>query len=480
MKQRQAAIWALRFAPIGFSVHRRRDMAYLVVPHEVSATTATLWVGAIDEPFDPGQAHLTSNLGEHTLPAGWERWVSQDGVHRLDYQRVIIPQLQPRSSLSLRLFVNGEPQADAKLMTLPARLPGLEEKPFTVLLGSCFCKREDAEGSVGRTYAQLPSGAHPDVKILCGDQVYLDDPWAHYLWHTHDIAELEGEFFRNYRDTWTQEPGFRQLLTDGANFLTPDDHEYWNNAPNAATVIRDSWSSTGRQEWFSTASLLYQKFQTPAPITTFGVGPLSFLIADTRSNRTSDQTDFMRPTDLQAVEQWVQELPGPGVLVLGQPVFREQTGHLWGTFGDWNLPDYDQYGQLVRLITRSPHSIVILTGDVHYGRIAWCTLSSGHELIEVISSPMSLVDKKAEGSWEEAPSLFPAFALSGSDIPVPRVRVETLAKETFSPIDSHFLTLEFSASGAHVRMTVRLWPMRRQQSMASRGFGETVYQRFLQ
>jgi hypothetical protein len=344
-----------------------------------------------------------------------------------------------------------------------------------VLLGSCFCKREDDEGAVGRTYAQLPAGSRPDVKILCGDQVYLDDPWAHYLWHTHDIPELEVEFFRNYRDTWMQEPGFRQLLTQGANYFSPDDHEYWNNAPNAATVIRDSWSRSGRQEWFTTARLFYQMFQHPAPIATFTVDPLSFLIADTRSNRSSNQTDFMQQTDFQAVAQWIQNLPGPGVLVVGQPLFSEKAGLLPGTFGDWNLPDYSQYGQLARLLAQSPHSIVILSGDVHYGRIAWCTLTSGGELIEIISSPMSLVDKLAEGTWEEAPNLFPPLALPG----VARAQVHTLAEETFSAITSHFLTLEFAATGAHVRMTVRFWPVGRQGSSLDAGFGETVYQRLL-
>jgi hypothetical protein len=184
----------------------------------------------------------------------------------------------------------------------------------------------------------------------------------------------------------------------------------------------------------------------------------------------------MRQTDLQAVEQWIQNLPGPGVFVVGQPVFCGKTGRLQGTFGDWNLPDYDQYSELARMLVQSPHSIAILSGDVHYGRIAQCTLSSGHELIEVIASPMSLVDKKAEGSWEEAPDLFPPFAVPG----VVRAQVHTLPKETFSPIDSHFLTLEFSGSGAQVRMTVRFWPVRRQGSSPSGGFGETVYQRFLQ
>jgi hypothetical protein len=272
-----------------------------------------------------------------------------------------------------------------------------------------------------------------------------------------------------------QDPGFRQLLTDGANYFTPDDHEYWNNAPNAATVIRDSWSDNGRREWFDTAGQLYRLFQAPAPITRFAVEPLSFLIADTRSNRSPTQTDFMLQTDLEVVGQWIQDLPGPGVLVVGQPVFRGKTGRLKGTFGDWNLPDYDQYGQLAQLLAQAPHSIVILSGDVHYGRIAWCTFSSGHDLIEVISSPMSLVDKQAEGSWEEAPSLFPAVALPG----VVGAQVHTLTKDTFSPIDSHFLTLEFSATGTHVRLIVRCWPVRRQGSRAGGGFGETVYQHVL-
>jgi hypothetical protein len=35
-------------------------MASLLVPHEVSATEATVWVGAIDEPFGPAQVDLAS------------------------------------------------------------------------------------------------------------------------------------------------------------------------------------------------------------------------------------------------------------------------------------------------------------------------------------------------------------------------------------------------------------------------------------
>jgi hypothetical protein len=183
----------------------------------------------------------------------------------------------------------------------------------------------------------------------------------------------------------------------------------------------------------------------------------------------------MRQPDFQALAQWIQSLTGPGVLVVGQPLFNDKAGRLYGTFADWNLADYRQYHPLAQLLTQCPHSIVILTGDVHYGRIAWCPLTSGGELIEVISSPMSLVDRQAEGSWDRAPDLFPPYALPG----VPRAPVYTLGSQVFSPVGSHFLTLEFSATGAGARMSVRFWPIGRQASGRVIGVGDTVFQRFL-
>ena len=53
--------------------------------------------------------------------------------------------------------------------TLPERVPSLEERPFTILLGSCFAQKKDGAGNVGRTFALLPSDVRPDLKLLCGD-----------------------------------------------------------------------------------------------------------------------------------------------------------------------------------------------------------------------------------------------------------------------------------------------------------------------
>ena len=86
---------------------------------------------------------------------------------------------------------------------------------------------------------------------------------------------------------------------------------------------------------------------------------------------------------------------------------------------------------------------------------------------------MWLVDEQAEGAWKETPSLFSPVVLSA----VVAAQVHMLAKDTISSIDSHFLTLEFSATGAHVHLSIRYWPVRRQGARVSGDFGEAVYQR---
>lgn len=443
-------------------------MAYLLVPLGVSTTEVTVWVGVMNESFSPARLVLESKLGQHPIdPAKWEKWESDDGRNRVNYQRVTISGLQARTTYSPRLRVGGEVKSNAELTTLPDRLPVPGEKPFTVLLGSCFCKAEDEEGKVGNTYFHIPGGARPDVKILSGDQVYLDSPWHHYLKHTHSAAELQAEFFKNYLDTWTQTTGFQRLLQGGANYFCPDDHELWNNAPNRASFIRDTWPFTDhREEWYDAALSLYKVFQTPSTITPFSVGNLSFMIADTRMNRDSKEEKFMKDDDLNRVGAWINGLRGPGVLVLGQPIFSKKAGSR-GHFFDWSLVDYEQYARLTHILNSSRHSIVVLTGDVHYGRV--CRSTPDNMLVEVISSPMSLVDKKAAGKWEDAPKTFPAFGIPN----VGRVDVET--NGSFRLTDSHFTTLEFTASGAHVVMKVRVWPILKGNPIGS-DFGREVNQ----
>jgi hypothetical protein len=442
---------------------------HLLIPHEVSDSTATLWLGVIGGGADSARLQLRSNVGRHELDEDWQHWQAAGDGGRIDYQRITLNGLDSRAPYAFSLVhEDGRLLADAKLTTLPKRIPSATEKPFTVLLGSCFCRGEDQQGRVGLTYARMPPAARPDLKLLTGDQVYLDSPWHHFL-ISHSCEELEARFLGNYTKTWSQTDGFHRLLKDGANYFCSDDHELWNNAPNRAAFIKDTWPLFDKREcWLRAACSLYQVFQTPFLTTSFAVAPVSFFIADTRMQRKDDRSSFMPTAALDALRDWIEGLRGPGVLVLGQPILRARTG-FWGRFSDWSLPDFDQYETLVRELVRSRHSLVIVTGDVHYGRIARCDLLSGGELIEIITSPLSLVDKKAEGSWEAAPDNLPPFEMSG----LPKTRVST---EAFETNRAHFLTLEFRTHGAGVVLDVRFWPILNDQATPDGHFGATIWQ----
>jgi phosphodiesterase/alkaline phosphatase D-like protein len=114
-----------------------------------------------------------------------ERW-TEDAYHS---PRIRVTGLQSRQTYSFTLQVQGTPLKTANVTTLPAELPAVGEKPFTVLLGSCFAHHEDRELRVGKAFFHMPCAATPDIKLLSGDQVYLDSPWYRYLL-PHSLGEL--------------------------------------------------------------------------------------------------------------------------------------------------------------------------------------------------------------------------------------------------------------------------------------------------
>lgn len=491
-------------------------MTFLLVPHEVEDTSATIWVGAIDEEIGALSAKLeySSDSGSDDISLGkWEEWRSYrpgdrgsylpwdwvlpkllgatPRIRSLHYQRVRIERLNPRTTYSLKLRAgDGHPLAgserrltEARVTTLPTNLPAKEEKPFTLLLGSCFYSVEDPEGMVGRTYRRINGDEQPDVKVFSGDQVYLDNPWQETTLDWYRAFAAPGSFrdmlFQKYVDNWTQvkaeNAGFRRLLEEGANYFCSDDHEFWNNAPNfGGAGMVNTLTKRQREWWFGEATTLFRAFQSPSAFMKFEVHPLSVCIIDTRINRDPNGQWFMRETNLKAVGEWVESLEGPGVMVVGQPVLAGETGILplrgggvlgtikgllarVGSFSfDRNLPDYhDQYKELIGYIKSSTHSMVVLTGDVHFGRVAHGELKAGSnkKFVEIISSPMQAVLKGKEkplfGSYRDAPT---------ENFP----RLESLK---IMDRQNHFATVRFSSGeGDEVDMRVKYWPILRSES----------------
>lgn len=424
-------------------------MPFLVVPNEVSQNSAIVWVAAINENFDPAVTVLKYGAIEKSLNNGWRDFATRDGSNRIRYQRVTLDNLEQRKWYPLALRVGGEQKADGSVITLPDRLPNAGDRPFTVLLGSCYFGREDKAGAVGQTFLQLPEDAKPEIKILCGDQVYLDNPPQDFLNPFRGKDWLQARSFKTYADTWTQSTlagGFGQMLKHEANFFSSDDHEFWNNAPDIGlnvpffTVTRQ-----GREDWLAIARELYQIFQTtPSPPTRFKVDPLSFFIAETRFNRGSGGGglgDVMPQLDFEKIGKWTSSLDGPGVLVIGQPFFDNT-----GSAKDYGLPDFKKQFELLKKYLRdSQHTIVILTGDVHYGRLAVANLRPelGTKIYEVISSPMQLVPHGG-GNYQAAPQVFGSVS----------------SQPEFSLKRNHFLTLDFMApSPQRASMLVKFWPI---------------------
>lgn len=427
-------------------------MSFLLIPNTVESQKALVWLGIANQRFvDLNQIRLTCN-GQNVSLGAWETYLTRSRSNVISYQFVPLENLQPRTDYFLELFSGGEAKTFARVRTLPNELPAMNETPFTVLLGSCFCSSRSESITLGSTYLNLQRQQKTDIKILCGDQVYLDDPTLHFTWNTHSDEELEDLLVANYLRTWTQNgtfTGYQQFLQNGANFFSADDHEYWNNAPNWATAIPDTWTEEGRRVWKTVAGALFKMFQSTSTVTRFKVGTLSFFIADTRLKRDENQRDFMSVEDLNALRDWVASLEGVGALVIGQPLFSQKAG--WrGRFFDRKLPDYEQYEELVRILSKTEHSILLLTGDVHFGRISHCLLKPPDVyLYEIVSSPTALVNPLVGGSWKPAPDFFP-------DFPIERVVQKPIENDfDYQFTENHFLTLSFFRHGAKTRVIVK-------------------------
>lgn len=358
--------------------------------------------------------------------------------------------------------------------TLPGALPTNNNEAFTVALSSCFYEHRDS-GQAARAFKALyergAESVKPDIKFMVGDQVYLDIGLDSLSPLTNEVRQRVAE---DYAKHWQ---ALGSILARGGAWMLPDDHEYWNDYPFYDGLlptlfmlkikkIRHAWRGVSRDGVLNV--------QQSSKVDTFDIGDdLSFCVADLRSYRS--KTQFIDNQGFKQMLNWAQGLTKPGVLVIPQILLVEKNKH------ERNLLSFKkQYSQLITAMASSGHDIVVMSGDVHFGRIAQVKMgANGGRLIEVVSSPLSNLtglNSLASDKAKTTPKHFPdpnAVDIPGFEPQTVQYdknyNVHTKKGFPFSAYwkertHEHFMTISFHKNPASVGMSVQAWRIRQQNS----------------
>lgn len=367
-------------------------MTVVVLPHEATLDGASVWIGC-DEAGPPDLVldWVDDDGPQQELLQGSQRSAPVGDFH---YWLRELPNL-PAGAQTVTVSGGAAGPTSADVQPLRAAMPVAGDPTFRVLVGSCFSREGATANPTALDDAMTAVAAHgltPDVTILCGDQVYVDDESGKPIEFTPDDywPHLSGP----YLDAWgfNGNPSLEPILRRGATWFTPDDHEWWNNFPEWALFVPATLDNCSAQPWAYVARQLVAAFQ-PTNQRQFDAGGLSFFVADTRSARTTvltSQRQLFDPGELSEIQDWVANLTTPGVLVLAQPFFQKAAGTLLAATVDAKLADFgSDFSQLLGSLDVRPEPVVIVAGDVHYSRVASTTAVP--VLAEVVSSPLALL-----------------------------------------------------------------------------------------
>ena len=355
-----------------------------------------------EDKFTPPKVSVQRNAASVSFQTAWELLPKVPGLRRrMGLLTVKLSTPAPPAGERFHITISeGNQNQDFFWSTLPYQV---SQEGVTFLFASCFWQNNDRDGYYRAGLKDLQALSHPQFKLLLGDQVYLDWPKD---WDLGDDAiEL---FAKRYRQYWGDD-FYREALQTCPNFITCDDHEYWNDYPEKQIHLPQTWDVRNRKKYGRGADDLYYQYQyclnpDQARWYTLTIEPVSFFVADTRSEREycneKGTSHFMSEEQWAALEAWQEALQGPGVLVLGQPLFQED-----GNFLDHSLSNFPKdYARLWRVLERSlagdnhqqtPHDILILSGDIHTGRYAEAHgpfPDAPYGVPEFIASPAAMID----------------------------------------------------------------------------------------
>lgn len=368
-----------------------------LVIHEVTNSTVNIWVGTLfhdlRKPYKMTVQLIDDDVvaEQYVEHEEWERPFKPIKTQRF-YKLLTFENLTSGQNYKVKLLeefaVSSQPKkvcvSSGSFTTLPNSINDMENG-FTVGLGSCFYEEFDG-GSVGNSYETIVKADQfpykPHIKFLSGDQVYLDIGWDSLSVVPKEVRERVAN---DYALHWQ---ALRGVLRNGATWFLTDDHEFWNNYPlvkGPSPFIQALRIPSVKKAWLGTAKSGVENIQRVAPVRTFSISnELSFCVADLRAYRT--EKNIMPEKHFKNILRWLETLTTPGILVLSQPMMVAISGN-----DDRNFVYYKhQYAKVVKAIHDAAHDVVVLSGDVHHGRISKVEFAErDNKMIEVVASPMS-------------------------------------------------------------------------------------------
>lgn len=352
-------------------------------------------------------------------------------------------------------------------------MPASVEARPAFVLASCFWLNDDKDGNYAAGVRQLTKIEQPAFKLLIGDQVYQD--WPPNL---KPLGDPTARYARRYDQYWGH-PAYQEVLTASANFFTCDDHEFWNGFPERAFQVPYTLTEGGREDNARAAKDLFRYYQTATNPDgrawfQFSVGLVSFFVTDSRSERTHfkiDDPHFFSAAQWDALEAWAAGLQGPGVLVLGQPLF--------GKKGDWKEPALRDYeGDFARLCGvfetalagSPPHDILILTGDIHRARHFTATLAGmpgAADVHELVASAASRIGPEIREPHVNDDGLKFTVVNRGQPRTWDALPVKVLPKAGIPTADNNLGVIRMAPGSLYpdtgqprVRFTLTIWSLR--------------------
>jgi hypothetical protein len=311
----------------------------------------------------------------------------------------------------------------AEATTLPAALPQLG---LTAAVASCYYDGYRRDAQLLAALQQTRAGQKPAFHIWTGDNLYLDvppDSPAHRP-YGHSVDR----YLRYFLDS-----GYGRVRALAPAFTAYDDHEFWNNYPEFVLWLSRTWGDDWkdyRAAAIECAALFQSGLNPGGPgFFSFAIDPLAFFFLDTRTFRERHESGrslmATRPA-MAAFEHWVKQLNGPGVLVLGQPLWIDEGG-----FVDYGPPSFrDQYAAIWACLRRAPYDMLVISGDVHHSRVLRISFRGAQRhVFEFVSSPAChipepLSSAQGRGKLKDVPSAvehsgqaLTARAFFGTDAP---------------------------------------------------------------